>query len=165
MKHFFLMGDGKWSFSLREKKRTNLVLMADEDVEVSDTKAAEVKVVVMMFLEELAQLPVGIDVLVDAVALHVVSLNLHDLLLGRQPTRVGGILELDLPRLEKRAEDTLQLVAGVPRTDGARREAATCQGHARALDHLPDHARFLHFDLTRWPLFSAWLAQNIAHRS
>ena len=59
-----------------------LVLLTDKHVKVADAVTAEVKAVVSMLLEELAQLPVGLDVLVDAVALHVVSLHLQDLLLG-----------------------------------------------------------------------------------
>ena len=88
-----------------------LILLPDEDVEVANGQAAEMEAVLAVLEEELAQLAVRFDVLVDAVALDVVHLQLHDLLLGGQPSGVGGILKLDLARLEKGAQDALGLVA------------------------------------------------------
>ena len=45
-----------------------------------------------MFVKKLAELFVRLGILVDAVSLHIVCLNLEDLLLGRQALRVGCVL-------------------------------------------------------------------------
>jgi len=135
-----------------------LVLLADEDVEVSDAEASKVEAVVAMLEEELAELAMRLDVLVDAVALNVVHLKLQDLLLGRQPLGVGRVLELDLAGLEEGAEDALGLVA-VTGAGRSGRQASSGQGQSWALDQLLDHSAFLH----PWKIFVPLLSEVSKH--
>ena len=98
-----------------------LILVTDEDVEVSGRLAAELQTGSDVVGEKLAEPLVSLQVVVDGAALDVVHLKLDDLLPRCQPLRMGSVLNLDRPGREKTPEETGRL-SGIFPVPGTRPE-------------------------------------------
>ena len=117
-----------------------LVLVTDEDVEVSGGPAAELQTGSDVVVEELAKPLVSLEVAVDGPALDVVHLQLHDLLPRGQSLGVRSVLNLNCPGLKKAPEESGLLAGAVPVTRSRSRRGSRA-GKAplvQGLDETPE---------------------------